>query len=110
MSGEEHRQRVAAATTAKTLGDLQDLVGDLQNENAPVQMPDLRPSRVKAASSGVKRGWSIGLAYSAVLVLFGVAIGWGLYGNSSSPFDFTTDPGAKPDGVVPIVNTPPREL
>ena len=110
LSGEEHRQRVLAATTAKTLGDLQDLVSDLQNENAPVQMPDLKPSRVKAASSGVKRGWGIGLAYSAVLVLFGVAIGWGLYGNSSSPFDFTTDPGAKPDGVVPIVNTPPREL
>ena len=34
-------------------------------------------------------------------VLLGVGIGWGLYGNTSSPLDFTSDPGAKPDGVAP---------
>ena len=43
-------------------------------------------------------------------VLLGVGIGWGLYGNTSSPLDFTTDPGAKPDGVTPLVLTPPRQL
>ena len=39
LSMEEHRHRVASATTAATLGDLQSLVADLQNANAPVQMP-----------------------------------------------------------------------
>ncbi|EUA43530.1 hypothetical protein I552_8271 [Mycobacterium xenopi 3993] len=34
----------------------------------------------------------------------------GLYGNTSSPLDFTSDPGAKPDGVAPTVLTPPRQL
>jgi hypothetical protein len=38
-------------------------------------------------------------------VLLGVGIGWGLYGNTGSPLDFTTDPGAKPDAVGPIVLT-----
>ncbi len=42
LSMEEHRTRVATATTAATLGDLQALVDDLQTENAPVQMPDLK--------------------------------------------------------------------
>jgi hypothetical protein len=43
-------------------------------------------------------------------VLLGVGIGWGLYGNTSSPLDFTTDPGAKPDGVAATVLTPPKQL
>jgi mono/diheme cytochrome c family protein len=42
------------------------------------------------------------------LVLFG--IGWGLYGDNSSPLSLTADPGAKPDGVAPVVLTPPRQL
>jgi hypothetical protein len=108
LSMDEHRQRVAAATTAATLGDLQSLVGDLQTENAPVQLPELTKSRLGAARA--KRAWGYTLAMTAVLVVFGIAIGWGLYGNSTSPLDFTTDPGAKPDGVVPVVVTPPKEL
>jgi len=108
LSMEEHRQRVAAATTAATLGDLQSLVGDLQTENAPVQLPELAKSRLGAARA--KRAWGYTLAVTAVLVVLGIAIGWGLYGNSTSPLDFTTDPGAKPDGVVPVVVTPPKEL
>jgi hypothetical protein len=112
LSMEEHRERVAAATKAATLGDLQALVEDLQTDNAPVQMPTLQePSRLASAgANGVKRAWGYTLAVTAVLVVLGIAIGWGLYGNSSSPLDFTTDPGAKADGVVPIVNTPPVEL
>ncbi|WP_319448887.1 MULTISPECIES: DUF1707 domain-containing protein [unclassified Mycobacterium] len=106
LSMEEHRQRVAAATTAATLGDLQSLVGDLQTEQA---LPELKKeSRLRA--DGTKRAWGIPLAVTAVLVVLGIAIGWGLYGNSTSPLDFTTDPGAKPDGVVPVVVTPPKEL
>jgi hypothetical protein len=42
--------------------------------------------------------------------VLGIAIGWGLYGNTSSPLSFTSDPGAKPDGVTPVVLTPPRQL
>lgn len=109
LSMEEHRTRVTSATGASTLGELQGLVSDLQNDNAPVQLPDLKqPS--KFTSGGVGRARGIGVAFAAVLVVLGIAIGWGLYGNSSSPFDFTTDPGAKPDGVVPIVVTAPDQL
>lgn len=39
------------------------------------------------------------LVVSAVL---GVCIGWGVYGNTGSPLDFTSDPGAKPDRVAPV--------
>jgi Domain of unknown function (DUF1707) len=109
LSMEEHRQRVATATTAATLGDLQSLVADLQNENAPVQLPILKTSS-KFSSASAGGGWGLRVAMGAVLVALGLGIGWGLYGNSASPLDFTSDPGAKPDGVAPIVLTPPRQL
>jgi hypothetical protein len=105
LSMTEHGERVKAATIATTLGELQDLVADLQNSNAPVQLPDLKkPSRVGGSN------WKFGLAVSAVLVLLGIAIGWGLYGNSSSPLSFQTDPGAKSDGIPAKVLTPPKQL
>jgi hypothetical protein len=110
---EEHRTRVASATNAATLGELQSLVDDLQTENAPVQMPNLKKSPLSTSGSGgggAGRGWGLRLAVVGVLVVFGIGVGWGLYGNSTSPLDFTTDPGAKPDGVVPFVKTPPAEL
>lgn len=113
LSMDEHRSRVSRATSAATLGDLQSLIGDLQTDNAPVQLPDLKqPSKLaeKIRGSGAARSRGIGVAFAAVLVVLGIAIGWGLYGNSSSPFDFTTDPGAKADGVVPIVLTAPDQL
>jgi hypothetical protein len=107
LSGEEHRIRVAAATTAATLGDLQQLVEDLQNDNAPVQMPDLKkPSRMAGGDSG----WGMRAAVAGVLVVLGIAIGWGLYGNTTSPLSFTSDPGAKSDGIPAKVITPPRQL
>jgi hypothetical protein len=108
LSMDEHRTRVAAATTAATLGDLQALVDDLQTGNAPVQMPNLKPARTSGASAG--GGWGMRAAVAGVLVVLGIAIGWGLYGNTSSPLSFTSDPGAKPDGVVPVVLTPPTQL
>ena len=43
-------------------------------------------------------------------MVLGIAIGWGLYGNTPSPLSFTSDPGAKPDGVAPVVLTAPRQL
>lgn len=112
LSMEEHRQRVATATTAATLGDLQALVSDLQNDNAPVQLPDLKaPSRISVATAaGNRPRLGIRLAVAAVLVLLGIGIGWGLYGNTTSPLSFTSDPGAKSDGVAAKVITPPKQL
>lgn len=100
---EEHRERVSTATNAVTLGDLQALVSDLQSESAPAQVPTLK-SRTKLNALGVLA------AAFVVSVLLGVGIGWGLYANTSSPLDFTTDPGARPDGIAPVVLTPPRQL
>ncbi|HET6735644.1 DUF1707 SHOCT-like domain-containing protein [Mycobacterium sp.] len=106
LSMTEHGERVKAATTATTLGDLQSLVSDLQNSNAPVQLPDLK----KPSRAGGTGGWGIRLATAAVLVLLGMGIGWGLYGNTSSPLSFETDPGAKSDGIEARVVTAPRQL
>ena len=43
-------------------------------------------------------------------VLLGVLVGWGLFGNTGSLIGHTTDPGAKPDGIAPVVLTPPTQL
>lgn len=104
LSMAEHAQRVKAATSAATLGELRSLVADLQTANAPVQLPSLNPA------GRFRTGWGVRVAAGAVLVLLGIGIGWGLYGNTSSPLSFTSDPGAKPDGVAPVVLTPPRQL
>lgn len=105
LSMEEHRERVSAATKATTLGELQALVTDLQNAKpALAEPPASKPSRLRTD------GWGIRAAMAAVLVLLGIGIGWGLYGNTSSPLSFTSDPGAEPDGVAPVVLTPPRQL
>lgn len=105
LSMEEHRQRVSAATNATTLGELAALVADLQNSNAPVKLPTLKQPRQPRSG-----GWGFKLATAVVLVLLGMGIGWGLYGNTSSPLSFQTDPGAKPDGIAAEVLTPPRQL
>jgi hypothetical protein len=103
LSNEEHRGRVSTATNAVTLGDLQVLLADLQTDSNPVPPP--------TAKSPLKfGGWGILAAAFGVSVLLGLGIGWGIYGNTSSPLDFTTDPGAKPDGVAPVVLTPPTQL
>jgi hypothetical protein len=79
----EHQQRVKAATTATTLGDLRALVSDLQTGNAPVQLPTLKKPRLNVSSA--RGGWGIRAAVAGVLVLLGIGIGWGLYGNTPSP-------------------------
>jgi hypothetical protein len=102
LSMEEHRQRVSTATNAVTLGDLHALMSDLQTDNASVQL--------QAVTSPRLRGWGPAVGAFVVSVLLGVGIGWGVYGNTGSPLDFTSDPGAKPDGVAPVVLTPPTQL
>jgi hypothetical protein len=108
LSMAEHEERVKAATHAATLGDLQALVSDLQTGNAPVQLPDLHKPKVRRISAPA--GWGVTAAMAAVLVVLGMCIGWGLYGNTSSPLDFQSDPGAKSDGIQAQVLTPPRQL
>ncbi|OBJ50932.1 DUF1707 domain-containing protein [Mycobacterium sp. 1423905.2] len=104
ISSEEHRERVSTATKAVTLGELQELVADLQHsENTADQAPAFQP-RPKRTGIGVT------IATFAVTVLLGIGIGWGLYSNTNSPLDFTSDPGAKPDGVAAVVLTPPKQL
>lgn len=105
LSMEEHRFRVSAATNAVTLGDLERLVSDLQS--AQSDTPAAKSPRRSTARRG---GLGLGIAAFCVTVLLGIAIGWGLYGNTASPLDFTSDPGAKSDGVAPVVLTPPRQL
>ncbi|MFD6199233.1 DUF1707 domain-containing protein [Mycobacteriaceae bacterium NPDC060252] len=105
LSMEEHRERVATATTAATLGQLSALVSDLQNAKSAASMPVL-----KGSQRPWWRRWYAPAGVATAFVLVGVLIGWGAYGNTSSPLDFTADPGAKPDGVAPIVLTPPRQL
>jgi hypothetical protein len=68
------------------------------------------PARAWASKLPKFGGWGGLAAAFLVAVLLGVLIGWGLYGNTRSPLDFTTDPGAKPDGVGPVVLTAPTEL
>jgi hypothetical protein len=106
LSMAEPRERVSAATNAATLGDRQALVADLQVDGAPVHL--------RVAKSPPKfGGWAILAAACVVSVLLGVRIGLGLYGNTGSPLDFATsreDPGAKPDGIAPVVLTPPTQL
>jgi hypothetical protein len=116
LSMEEHRTRVALATGAETLGDLQSLTSDLQTGNAPVHSPNKSPSKLWAQPNLTKRptvpgsGWGMRAAVAGVLVVLGIAIGWGLYGNTPSPLSFTSDPGAKSDGIPAVVLTPPRQL
>ncbi|RAV08949.1 hypothetical protein DQP55_18475 [Mycolicibacterium sp. GF69] len=106
LSMTEHGERVKSATTATTLGQLQALVSDLQTNSAPVRLPSLKKPRLPMAGTG----WGLRIAVAGVLVVLGIAIGWGLYGNTPSPLNFTSDPGAKSDGISPVVLTPPRQL
>lgn len=107
LSMTEHGERVKSATAASTLGQLQDLVADLQNAKAP-QAPMI--TRVVNRQVGQPVNWGIRAAVAGVLVVVGIAIGWGLFGSGSSPLNATADPGAQPDGIAPVVLTPPRQL
>lgn len=102
----EHGERVKTATTAATLGELQSLVSDLQSDQPAIQLPTLSSRRIPT----LDHGWGVRAAIAAVLVILGIAIGWGLYGNTPSPLNFTSDPGAKSDGISATVLTPPRQL
>ncbi|WP_163719408.1 DUF1707 SHOCT-like domain-containing protein [Mycobacterium bourgelatii] len=110
ISTEEHRERVSAATRAVTLGELHDLVSDLQaarEQRPPTPTPTMTPVSTRRPKH---TGRGLLIASYAVSVLLGVGIGWGLYGNTTSPLDFTSDPGAKRDGIAAVVVTAPKQL
>lgn len=109
ISDQEHRERVSAATNAVTLGELRALVDDLQGDTAGLQST-AHPWASTSSMLPKVGGWRGLAAALLVSVLLGVGIGWAVYGNTRSPLDFTTDPGAKPDGVAPVVLTPPTQL
>ncbi|MGE2835514.1 DUF1707 SHOCT-like domain-containing protein [Mycobacterium sp. SMC-4] len=108
LSMAEHGERVKTATSATTLSQLQDLVSDLQTERK-LDVPVVTKI-VNRSVPAYRPGWGIKAAIAVVLVVFGMAIGWGLYGNTPSPLNFTSDPGAKDDGIPATVLTPPRQL
>ena len=118
LSMAEHRHRVAVATKATTLGELQDLVTDLQIANKPMPTP------------GKPRGgsWWLKAAAAGVAVAAVIATAWTVFGGTNSPPE---DPGAKPpepaveipvapttaekpgaipDDVAPTVLSVPKEL
>lgn len=68
LSMEEHRQRIATATKAATLGELQGLLTDLQLQNAPVKPPQRSRTPRWVIQAGVA---------AAVLLVLGVVISWG---------------------------------
>jgi hypothetical protein len=92
LDADEHRSRTAAATDAKTLGELRELVDDLQLEKP---MPDLReraPQRPLRPRSRV-------VAAAAALVLLGAGFGIGRLTAQTSP--------AGPDGTTVVAGGAP---
>ncbi|WP_156737672.1 DUF1707 domain-containing protein, partial [Mycobacterium sp. E735] len=78
LSMEEHRERVSAATKAVTLGDLQDLVSDLQTDSSALPTTTVRARPVPPRLGG----WGVLAAAFVVSVLLGIGIGWRMYGNT----------------------------
>ena len=116
LTMEEHRQRVAAATSAATLGELNGLLSDLQLSNAAVTPP---AGRMRLP------GWAVAAAAAAVLAIviaIGVVVaGRGDDGARTADPDAATaerpvaaskapDAGAQPDDVAPSVLNIPRQL
>ena len=99
LSMEEHRQRVSAATTAKTLGELRSLVWDLQAPQVPTQR---------------RSGWSRPAVWLivvvAVLVVAGVVYAMTSVPSTSTPANrppttaTNTIPTAVPSGGTLTVN------
>jgi Domain of unknown function (DUF1707) len=109
LTMEEHRDRISSATHALTLGDLHALVVDLQRGTGPARLP--------AVKAGPRiPGFGLLAAAFVVSVLLGVGIGWGLFADKPSMGFLSNnsanaaDPGAKPDGIAPVVLTPPTQL
>lgn len=113
LSMEEHRERITAATSAKTLGDLSALVTDLQLDAPPVALPTERPP-----SAWRRRAPLLTVAaFTAAVIVLGIGL---LVRESGTPdragapaAPGAVRPGAGPvdDGIAPTVipRTAPAE-
>jgi Domain of unknown function (DUF1707) len=102
---EEHRDRVAAATRAATLGELQDLVADLQRSKAPA---NLRPRRRMPRLSGP--AWVLVAAAATGLLAVVVAIVVVLFsGGDDSDVTSDSEPTASPTAEIPVAPLKPAE-
>jgi hypothetical protein len=115
LTMEEHRHRVAAATSAATLGELNGLLSDLQ-------LPDA--ARTPPAGRMMLPRWAL-VAVAAVVLVLAVVIGWAMFAGTTpdrreqaptataeSPAapSTTPHPGAQPDDVAPSVLNMPKQL
>ena len=102
LDGDEHRQRTAAAMSAKTRGQLLGLLTDLQTR-APVFAQ--QPAAVKV---NLNRKWLIGAAAGGVLVaaaLVALIVAWHS-GSSPSPVSVPNAAVAPPTAAAPTVAAP----
>ncbi len=116
----EHQQRVSAATNAATLGELQELVADLQSAS-PAQPLGTTPSRLRSRRV-------IG-AVTGLAVVVGGAIAWALSSDAGSTANTASSPpsaeveethalaaepsapaSATKEEPAPVVLDPPQDL
>ena len=117
LTGQEHRERVAAATRATTLGELQGLTADLQ-PSSPAEQPR-RTARVN------RRGWMLAAgAFGLVAVIVAVVVATSGSDAPPTPSGVVAEPvaespvaptappspGSSPDGVEPSVVAMPTEF
>ena len=115
LSMAEHQQRISAATRAVTLGDLHGLIVDLQTESTPVQLAPAKPRLpfTPLPFNPFKAPLRVAIISLVAVPLLGIGLGWSILNKINWPEGFSSsvfDPGAKPDGVPPVVLAPPRQL
>lgn len=120
LTGEEHRQRVAAATSATTLGELDGLTTDLQSGTPS------GPSEAPRPDGASRRVWfiAVGVAGLLAVVVTGVLVATNspdapprqaaptAHPVAESPIApiVPTSPATGPDGVEPSVVSMPQEF
>lgn len=71
LSKTEYARRVETATNVAAIGEPRGVIAELQTDNAPLQLPALRP----APPAGPRAAWGIRIPTAGVLVLLDMGIG-----------------------------------